>query len=103
MYVNLFASVSLVNLLGNCFLVIRVFWSWNLDVVVFWSWDLDVVVYKSPSPHFQFIVKTERITQIYFNYIVEEYFSNPNLCNSYLHNVLEYQNIRIIRIVNRIL
>ena len=40
-------------------------------------------------------MKTEKITQIYFNHSVEEYFNYPNLCNSSLHdlciNELEYK------------
>ena len=31
--------------------------------------------------------KQKKNTQNYFNYIVEEYFSYPNLCNTYQHNV----------------
>ena len=36
---------------------------------------------------FVFILKTEKIRQSSFNYIVEEYFNYPNLCKSCLHKV----------------
>ena len=58
---------------------VAAFWTWNLDVVVFWSWDFDVVLYVSPWSRFRFNANC-------FNYIVEEYFTYPNLCNSYTHN-----------------
>ena len=52
------------------------FWSWNLDAVVFQSWNLDVVAF-CPLKKCLLII----------NYIVEEYFSYPNLCNTCQHNV----------------
>ena len=64
-----------------------VFWSWNLDVVAFWSWNLDVVVYVPPRPRFRYHRENKKITHNYVNYVVEKYFSCPNLCNIYLHNV----------------
>ena len=63
------------------------FWSWNLDVVVFWSWNLDVVVYVPPRPRFRYHRENKKITHNYVNYVVEKYFSCPNLCNNCLHNV----------------
>ena len=69
------------------FLDVVVFWSWNLDVVVFWSWNLDVVVYVPPRPRFRYHRENKKITHNYVNYVVEKYFSCPNLCNIYLHNV----------------
>ena len=80
------------------FLDVVVFWSWNLDVVVFWSWNLDVVVYVPPPPRFRYHRENKNITHNYVNYVIEKYFSCPNLCNIYLHNV--HQRIRIM---NRIL
>ena len=64
-----------------------VFWSGNLDVVVFWSWNLDVVVYVPPPPRFRYHRENKNITHNYVNYVIEKYFSCPNLCNIYLHNV----------------
>ena len=89
-----------------------VFQSWNLDVVAFcplkkcleismpwffglgismsWVFGLGISMSWYMCLHglvFVFIMKIEQITQNYFNYIVEEYFNYPNLCNSYLHNV----------------
>ena len=71
-----------------------VFWSWNLDVVVFWSWNLDVVVYVPPRPRFRYHRENKKITHNYVNYVVEKYFSCPNLCNIYLHNICisDYDN-----------
>ena len=64
-----------------------VFWSWNLDVVVFWSWNLDVVVYVPPWPRFCYHCENKKNTHNYVNYVFEKYFSCPNLCNIYLHNI----------------
>ena len=74
-----------------------VFWSWNLDVVVFWSWNLavvvfsswnlDVVVYVPPRPRFRYHRENKKIAHNYVNYVVEKYFSCPNLCSIYLHDV----------------
>ena len=58
-----------------------------LDVVFFWSWNLDVVVYVPPRPRFRYHRENKKITHNYVNYVVEKYFSCPNLCNIYLHNV----------------
>ena len=63
------------------------FWFWNLNVVFFWSWNLDVVVYVPPRPRFRYHRENKKITHNYVNYVVEKYFSCPNLCNIYLHNV----------------
>ena len=66
---------------------VAAFWSWNLDVVAFWSWNLDVVVYVPPRPRFRYHRGNKKITHSYVNYVVKKYFSCPNLCNIYLHNV----------------
>ena len=63
-----------------------VFWSWNLDVVAFWSWNLDVVVYVPPRARFRYR-ENKKVTHNYVNYVVQKYFSCPNLCHIYLHNV----------------
>ena len=64
-----------------------------LDVVVFWSWNLDVVVYVPPRPRFRYHRENRKITHNYV-YVVEKYFSCPNLCNIYLHNICisDYDN-----------
>ena len=66
----------------SLFLDVVVFWSWNLDVVAFWSWNLDVVVYVPPRPRFRYHRENKKITHNYVNYVVEKYFSCPNLCKS---------------------
>ena len=69
------------------FLDVVVFWSWNLDVVVFSSWNLDALVYVPPRPRFRYHRENKKIRHNYVNYVVEKYFSCPNLCNIYSHNV----------------
>ena len=66
---------------------VTVFWYWNLGVVVFWSLNPDVVVYVPPRPRFCYHRENKKVTHNCFNYVVEKYFSCPNLCNIYLHNV----------------
>ena len=51
-------------------------WFFGLGISMSWYVCLRGLV-------FVFIMKTEKITQNYFNYIVEEYFSCPNLCIIY--------------------
>ena len=62
-------------------------WSWNPDVVIFWSWNPNVVVYVPPQPRFRYHRENKKIKHNYVNYVVEKYFSCPNLWNIYLHNI----------------
>ena len=55
------------------------FWSWNPDVVIFWSWNPNVVVYVPPRPRFHYHRENKKIKHNYVNYVVEKYFSCPNL------------------------
>ena len=70
-------GISMLWLFG---LGISMSWFFGLGISMLWYVCLCSLV-------FVFIMKTEKITQNYFNYIVEEYFSYPNLCNTYHHNV----------------
>ena len=55
--------------------------------VAFWSWNLDVVVYVPPRPRVRYHRENKKITHNCVNYVAEKYFSCPNLCQIYLHNV----------------
>ena len=55
-------------------------WFFGLGVPMSWYMCLDGLV-------FIIIVKRKKITHNYVNYVVEKYFSCPNLCNIYLPNV----------------
>ena len=48
----------------------------------FWSWNLDVVVYVPPRFRFRYHRENKKITHNNVNYVVEKYFSCPNLCKS---------------------
>ena len=55
-------------------------WFFGLGVPMSWYMCLYGLV-------FVIIIKRKKITHNYVNYVVEKYFSCPNLCNIYLHNV----------------